>query len=586
MVQSNISAAQNYVIPKNNYDLVKTVNSTTVEYGSYDFIIIGAGAAGAVVANRLSEIRGWKILLLDAGGEDNDFNKILGLYGYELFSPKTWGYNTTFQKNGCLGMINQRCFLPQGKVIGGGTTINGAVYARGHPEDFNRWVSVYNNSGWSYDEVLPYFKKSEKAVFEPRDRFYHGDNGYVTISQPPVTSNLGPLMRDIFKEGGVEYNYDYNGKCEHGLSIAELFLKGNERVSTASAFLDNFRSRENLRISLNSFVTKIVIDNVTKSARGVEFVKNGQKYFAKADKEVIVSAGGVNSVQVLLLSGIGPEKHLKEINVPLVKNLPVGEYLQDHVMFIGLVIRINGTIYNDTLRELLMRYRRNQRPLISFLENIAFTNIDKDTKKRPDIEYIVSLPLNLPDRGSTYVSLNKEYLAAIKINTTSDFFLFTMLMHPKSRGTVKLQSNSPLDRIPLIDPNYLAEEEDIEKLYQGVKFIVNLNNTEAFRKHGAQVVAFDYPNCETFKKFSKGWWQCAIRHMSTTIYHPVSTARMGSDPSVSVINTNLQVHDISKLRVVCSSSMPELNSGHTTAPTIMIAEKASDIIKKYYGKLR
>ncbi|XP_030767655.1 glucose dehydrogenase [FAD, quinone]-like, partial [Sitophilus oryzae] len=295
-------------------------------------------------------------------------------------------------------------------------------------------------------------------------------------------------------------------------------------------------------------------------------------------------AGGVNSAQVLLLSGIGPEKHLREVNVPLVKNLPVGEYLQDHVMFIGLVIRINGTFYNDTLRELLMRYRRNQRPLISLFESIAFTNIDKDTKQRPDIEYLVTVPQNLTDRASMYRSLNDEYLAAIKINTTSDLILFTMLMHPKSRGSVKLQSNSPLD-VPLIDPNYLAEEEDIEKLYQAVKFIVNLNNTEAFRKHGAHVVAFDYPNCETYKKFSKGWWQCAIRHMSNTIYHPASTARMGSDPSVSVINTNLQVHGVAKLRVVCSSSMPELNSGHPSAPVVMIAEKASDIIKKYYGKL-
>ncbi|XP_030761733.1 glucose dehydrogenase [FAD, quinone]-like [Sitophilus oryzae] len=483
MVQSNISAAQNYVIPKDNYDLVKTVNSTTVEYGTYDFIIIGAGAAGAVVANRLSEIHSWKILLLDAGGDYDDFNKIIGLLLYETFSPKTWGYNTTVQKNGCLGMKNQRCFLPQAKVIGGGTTVNGAVYARGHPEDFNRWVFVYNNSGWSYDEVLPYFKKSEKAVFEPRDRFYHGDNGYVTISQPPVTSNL--------------------------------------------------------------------------------------------------VSGGVNSAQVLLLSGIGPEKHLREVNVPLVKNLPVGEYLQDHVMFIGLAIRTNVIFYNDTLRELLMRYRRNQRPLISLFDSIAFTNIDKDTKKRPDIEYLVTVPQNLTDRASIYSSLNDEYLAAIKINTTSDLIMLTILMHPKSRGTVKLQSNSPLD-VPLIDPNYLAEEEDIEKLYQAVKFIVNLNNTEAFRKHGAQVVAFDYPNCETFKKFSKGWWQCAIRHMSTTVYHPSSTARMGSDPSVSVINTNLQVHGISKLRVICSSSMPEVNTGHPSAPIIMIAEKASDIIKKYY----
>ncbi|XP_030762859.1 glucose dehydrogenase [FAD, quinone]-like isoform X3 [Sitophilus oryzae] len=394
MVESNITASESYVIPKDNSDLLNTTNSTVYDFGTFDFIIVGAGGAGAVLANRLSEISDWNILVLEAGGLDNDFTKIIGMCVYTYLSPLSWGYNTTAQKNACLAMQNQECFLPQGKVIGGGTTINAALYVRGHPEDFDRWESVYGNPGWSYADVLPYFKKTENAAFEHVDLTYGGVDGYYTVNHSSRTAGLDELLSPSFESSGLKYLWDYNGAEEVGYSPFQFSTKGNERTSTASAFLHGFTSRRNLNLSINSFVTKVAIDNATKTAEGVYFVKDGVNFYARATKEVIVSAGAINSAQLLIISGIGPKNHLEELDIPIIQNLPVGQYLQDHVMFIGLTIRTNKVLNNQTLVEMLALYEQNLRPLTSGFntEVIAFTNFGQSQNVRPDIEYLLATP--------------------------------------------------------------------------------------------------------------------------------------------------------------------------------------------------
>ncbi|XP_030762840.1 glucose dehydrogenase [FAD, quinone]-like [Sitophilus oryzae] len=580
MVEDNINKALNYTISKDNSDILNLSSSTAKDFGTFDFIIIGGGAAGAILANRLTEISEWKILLLEAGGLPNDFTKILGLSPYNYFSTRSWGYNSTSQKHACLAMKEEKCSLPQGRVIGGGTTINAGVYARGHPEDFDRWSNVYGNPGWSYEEVLPYFKKSENAVFEPRDSDYHGEGGYYTVD-----INAVKLFKPLFNEKGIDFIDDYNGKYQNGIAQVQMSLKGNERVSTYSAFLENFTSRSNLNISLHSFVTKIAINNATKTAYGAYFVKDGVNYFAKAKKEVIVSAGGINSPQLLMLSGIGRKKHLKELNIPLVKYLPVGKYLQDHILFLGLIVRTNRIFYNQTMAEMLKLYEENQRPLMTGfqVELVSFTNFGRNQSIRPDIEYIISTPPPSSSQFEIFFGIKDSYMDPFNINTSSDILIYTCLMHPKSRGSVTLKSNSPLDK-PLINPNYLAEDEDIETLYRGVELILSMNNSQILKNYEAYIVDVEYPNCVSYKKSSKEWWFCAIRQFTSPIYHPVSTNRMGPDPKTSVVNAHLQVHGMKKLRVVDSSVMPELNSGHTTAPVLMLAEKASNIIKKQHNR--
>lgn len=582
MVLSNISATESYILPTDNSELLNITNTIENYYGTFDFIVIGAGAAGAVVANRLSENLKWKILLLEAGGQDNDFTKILGLSTYTYFSDFNWGYNTTTQKHACQGLKNKRAIFPTGKVIGGGTTINAGLYSRGHPEDFNRWVEVYGNQGWSYEEVLQYFKKSENAVFTPRDVDYHGVGGYFTVDYTSDTPGLEPPIIEGFQELGLNY-VDYNGRVQNGIAKVQNALKRNERVSSASAFLKE--PRRNLEISLNSFVTEIII-SADKVAQGVKFVRNGQIFTANARKEVVVSAGVINSAQLLMLSGIGPREHLSQIGIPVKQDLPVGQKLQDHCYFLAFYYRTNHTFYNQNITEQLKLWIKNKRPLTSGFasEMIGFTNFGQSQEKRPEIEFIFSTPGISSDQAQKFLGLTEENAAVFHTNTSTDIWVIPSLLHPKSRGTVTLKSKDPKDR-PIIDPNYLSEKHDIDTLYKGIEFLVELSKTRAFKKFGVEILIMDYPECRNLEKLSENWWKCALTQLTTTFLHPASTNNMGPDPKNSVVNARLKVHGIKKLRVADSSILPELTSGHLMAPTMMIGEKAADMIKEDHGNL-
>ncbi|XP_060528654.1 glucose dehydrogenase [FAD, quinone]-like [Cylas formicarius] len=585
MVVGNVSEAESYVLPKDNSKFLVLNDNTTNDLGSFDFVIIGAGSAGSVLANRLTEVEGWTVLLLEAGGSDNDFTDIYGLSSaYTYFSDMNWGYNTTTQKHACLGMVDQQCVFPRGRVIGGSSTFSDGVYARGNAEDFDKWAEM-GNEGWSFNEVLPYFKKSEKAVFEGREQEYHGHNGYLSIDVTSETAGLESKLFDAFRELGQE-KIDYNGANQLGIGKLQFFLDYNKRASTSRAFLQNFTSRPNLNISLNSFVTKILIDSDNITARGVEFIKGGKKYRVNANVELILSAGSINSPQILILSGIGPKDHLNELGIDVVQDLPVGENLQDHVAYIGLYYRTNHTYYNNTVEDLLKLYVQNLRPLTAGLcsELVGFLNTDNNLTARPDIEYAI---LNAPLSAATVSKIFRfsDVYTNIYQPTVHDVWMMSALLHPKSKGTVRLQSKNPAD-LPLIDPNYLSDESDIETLYKGVQYLLKLNSTTTFKGFSAKVQIFDMPTCDpNYEKGSKDWWYCAIRALSTGFYHPIGTTRMGHSKNNSVVNARLQVHGMNKFRIIDAGVMPELVSGHTNAGVIMIAEKAADIIKKHYSVL-
>ncbi|XP_060518439.1 glucose dehydrogenase [FAD, quinone]-like [Cylas formicarius] len=572
MIVNNITYWQRYVLPQDNSELVNVTDSTLYDYGTYDFIIVGGGSAGAVLANRLSEINQWNVLLLEAGGNDSDFSIIPAMMNYLWNSEMNWAYSTTPQSNLCLGFgTGNRCPHPAGKVIGGSSSINGMIYNRGNPLNFDRWAEL-GNPGWSYEEVLPYFKKSENVAFGPgKDRF-HGVGGPLAVDITSKTPELQPALFEAFAELGVQ-EIDYNGKRQIGVGTTQYTLNYNQRASTARAFLDPVLHRTNLAVSLRSFVTKLHINKFSKRAYGVEFVKSGKRFISKASKEVILSAGVIGSPQILMLSGIGPKDHLKELGINVVKNLPVGKSLQDQVIYSVLKFKTNRTFFNVSFEEQLKLYLKNKRPLTGFSDILAFVNPEETTPTLPEIEIIL---------GVTAPTLNDSI--SPDLEALHDINIIVCLLNPVSQGTLRLKSNSPIDR-PLIDPNYLSDPNgrDVNTLLKGVKYILRLNETKTFQEYRAWV---EHPPAEPcdgqFEQFSDDWWYCAIKYFGSSTYHSIGTTRMGNSTDTSVVDCRLRVHGVENLRVVDAGVMPIMISGHTNAPTIMIAEKAADFIKQEY----
>uniref|UniRef100_W4VSN2 Putative GMC oxidoreductase n=1 Tax=Phaedon cochleariae TaxID=80249 RepID=W4VSN2_PHACE len=581
-VKSNLEYANRYVLPNNNRELLETSEGTIHVLGSYDFIIVGGGSAGTVLASRLSEIKKWKILLLEAGGDENSFSDIPG-FGPNL-RTMNWGYYTTSQKTCCLGMQNQQCQYPRGKVLGGSSGINAMMYVRGSYADFDEWQAL-GNSGWSYQDVLPYFKKSEHIDISGYDVGYHGVGGPLHVNYTVTPSIIADPFIEACRQKGLE-EVDYNGRNQMGVSKIQFNINFNKRSSGSRAFIDPIKvSRKNLHIKLNAFVVKILVKH--KVAYGVEYIQGGKRYIVKAKKEVILSAGSINSPQLLLISGLGPLKVLSKLGIRVKNDLPaVGKHLKDHPYYINLFFRSNLTATESTLRENLHRYLMGETPLTRYygLELIAFINTKNITQSPPDIEYILTPPpLDLPPHvyhtNNDYARVFQEY------NTTTDFWTGVILLTPKSEGSVTLRTNSMLE-FPLIDVKYFSDPEgrDIETMYQGIKFFLSFTETPAFKKINATLIS-THPGCEELRKspLDRDYWYCAIRHATSTIYHPVGTTRMGRSFEDSVVNDECVVHNMKKLRVVDAGVLPNIVRGHTNAVTYMIAEKISDVIKIHYG---
>lgn len=317
------------------FDPESRVSDQSILLPSYDFIVIGGGSAGAVVASRLSEVNQWSVLLLEAGPDENEISDVPSLSAYLQLSKLDWQYKTESLNASCLGMRFNRCNWPRGKVLGGSSVLNYMIYVRGNANDFNLWESLGNHD-WGYENVLRYFKKSEDNrnpyLFKSK---YHSTGGLLTVQESPWHT---PIVA-AFIQAGIQIGYenrDVNGEKQTGFMIAQGTIRRGSRCSTAKAFLRPVRLRPNIHFSLNAYVTKIGIDSHTKKADGVYFIKNGKKHFVRANKEIIVSAGALNTPQLLMLSGIGPADHLQSLGIPVVTDLKVGDNLQDHVGIGGM----------------------------------------------------------------------------------------------------------------------------------------------------------------------------------------------------------------------------------------------------------
>jgi choline dehydrogenase-like flavoprotein len=479
-------------------------------------------------------------------------------------------------------MKDKKCIIPRGKLIGGSSAINVLMYVRGNPKDYDKWAEL-GNPGWSYEDVLPYFIKSENSQIDG-DEGYHGKGGFWNVEYALPPSEIFPN----FVDGNDELNasiIDYNGREQIGAAKTQLNTKRGRRQSTGTAFLDNARKRKNLTVVTKALVTKIDVDPESKVARGVEFVRQDQKYTVAATKEVIVSGGAINSPQLLMLSGIGPKDHLEELGIQVVADLPVGKNLLEHPLFPGLTFQTNYTLPTCNMEELVELYLDGMGLLSnpSNVDAIGFIHTGDTPSEVPTVEY-----LYLPPDGNNKSIMSKAYNYnddltnnfLSKINPTSDITIYLALLHEKSTGQITLQSTDPTD-FPNIDLNMFAESEDVDNLIEGIEFVLNLTKTEAFRKINAQLL--NIPICADSEQYSKAFWECVIRHMTTTINHPCGTTAMGSDVTTSVVDGNLKVHGIDKLRVVDAGVFPTTISGHTNAPTVMVAEKISDVIKSDYG---
>uniref|UniRef100_A0A0B7BFL3 Glucose-methanol-choline oxidoreductase N-terminal domain-containing protein n=1 Tax=Arion vulgaris TaxID=1028688 RepID=A0A0B7BFL3_9EUPU len=556
---------------------------------SYDYIVVGAGSAGSVVANRLSEDGQFRVLLLEAGYSDLVQPNInIPILGATLIKTHIdWEYYTESQDGILTGLKENRSVWPRGKVLGGSSSTNGMQYVRGSRHDFDRWALYTQDSGWDYKHVLPYFLKSEDVrIPELSDSEYHAHGGPLTINQ----INLKGVMFNIIQAAktiGYHENEDFNGKTMEGISHSQATTRNGERWSTSRAFLYPALGRPNLDVAIHSHVTKIIIQN--KTAVGVEVIKDGRKYVVNARKEIILSAGAVGSPQILMLSGIGPKKHLDNLKIPVVTDLPVGENLQDHLMYdIGIKITepLTATWTNFMSFWSILQYKLFGTGHLSSpfkIEGLAFKSTTEETREKgwPDLQiHFMCMPdTTILMDVFNYADHTKAELSE-RNSMEYGFTCLPNLLRPESRGSITLRSSDPFD-YPIIKANYLEKQEDIEVLIRGINECKKLADTKPMKDIGAELTektAVD--SCKQHKFDSHEYWTCMIKQRPLTVYHPVGTCKMGPIGDLTaVVDSELKVQGLSGIRVADASVMPWITSGNTNAPSIMIGEKVSDLIR-------
>ncbi|MEZ5870435.1 MAG: choline dehydrogenase [Nitratireductor sp.] len=526
-----------------------------------DYVVIGAGSAGCVIANRLSGDPSRSVVLLEAGGRDwNPWIHIPVGYFKTMHNPSVdWCYRTEPDP----GLNGRRLDWPRGKVLGGSSSLNGLLYVRGQAEDYDRWRQM-GNTGWGWDDVLPLFRRSEDQ--ERGEDGFHGVGGPLSVSDLRIRRAICDAWVEAAQTVGYPFNPDYNGATQEGVGYFQLTTRNGRRCSTAVAYLDPVRSRQNLAIVTGAHVQRIEISN--GRATGVTWRdKAGRLKRVKARREVILSAGAIGSPQILMLSGLGDGQQLQQHGIEVVRHLPgVGKNLQDHLQA-RLVFRCNEPTLNDEVRSyfnqlrIAARYAAFRTGPMTMAASLA-TGFLKTSEHvaTPDIQFHVQ-PWSADSPGEG-------------VHPFSAFTMSVCQLRPESRGEITLASSSP-DDYPKIHPRYLATETDRRTIVEGVRIARRIGRAEPLKSK----IACEFrpgPEIDIDDDTAMLEW---VRDNSTTIYHPTGTCKMGRDGD-AVVDARLRVHGIEGLRVADCSIMPEIVSGNTNAAAIMIGEKASDLVRE------
>ncbi|GLG96672.1 Glucose dehydrogenase [FAD, quinone] [Gryllus bimaculatus] len=560
----------------------------------FDFIIVGAGASGGAVALRLTENPNWKVLLLEAGGEEESIMDIPLLLGQFLGTDANWHYRTTPQTTCCVLMKDSRCDYPAGRMVGGGTPLTLMLTIRGSSKDYDNWANM-GNKGWSFADVLPYFKKLEDVqIPEIQNSDYRGYGGRIKISYTPYFFDVGNLILKAAEEAGFPMTDDYNGEKQTGTGRMQTTTYKGSRWSANPGYLDEARARPNLFLRTRSFATRLVLEGVR--ARGVRYERGGHEHVAYATREVILSAGAVNSPAILMHSGIGPADHLQQLGIPVVQPLPVGHNLMDHTALIATFTTLNETV-SPSIPDVLLNplnlvnyFARKSGPFTSpgGFEAITFHEVKGakfHTPGWPDVEILYASTNPLATRGLADVFRLSDvaYDRLLKpIKGKPAIFAAIWRLRPKSRGRIYLLNNDT-STPPQIDLRGLSDAEDRQAVLAGLRAFQKVVAAPSLQKVGARMLDIPVPGCEDFDFDSDEYWDCAMQQMSITIYHQSGTAKMGHqrDPT-AVVTPDLKVIGVDGLRVVDSSIMPSMVAAHFQMPCYMIGERAADLIKQSY----